>query len=80
MCSSDLELRCPETRSNVTSLQRNTRPNLSLEWPLFEEGRFLYYEVAAVGPEVSGLLTAPIGGESFYNRIEVRTRLKPVAE
>jgi hypothetical protein len=75
-----VELRCPETRSNVTSLQRNTRPNLSLEWPLFEEGRFLYYEVAAVGPEVSGLLTAPIGGESFYNRIEVRTRLKPVAE
>lgn len=77
--TSNQVLLCPETRTNTSSLAANTRPNLGTEWPLYEEGRFLYYEITIIGLDGS-LIVAPIGGASTYSRIEVRGRLKPLTD
>lgn len=74
--TADQDLLCPETRTNTSSLLANTRPDLGTEWPVFEEGRFLFWEIAVVGKSGTNYIE-PIGGDARFNRIEVQARLKP---
>jgi len=72
----DKPLSCPETSTNTASLQGNVRPNLGIEWPVFEEGRFLFFELSILGRQGSQYVL-PVGGESQFNRLEVQSRPKP---
>lgn len=74
--TADQDLLCPETRTNTSSLLANTRPDIGTEWPVFEEGRFLFWEIAVVGKSGTNYIE-PIGGDARFNRIEVQARLKP---
>lgn len=74
--TADQDLLCPETRTNTSSLLANTRPDLGTEWPVFEEGRFLFWEITVVGKSGTNYIE-PIGGDARFNRLEVQARLKP---
>lgn len=74
--TADQNLMCHETRTNTSSLLANTRPSLATEWPVFEQGRFLFWELSVVGKEGTNYIK-PIGGDVRFNRLEVQAASKP---
>jgi hypothetical protein len=40
------KIKCPSTKSGAQHLAKNTRPDLALDWPLFLENRWHYFELS----------------------------------
>ena len=69
----DMPLSCPTVSSPENMLAENTRPDIGTEWPMYEEGKHLYYELKVV--DANG--NPPIGGESAWAGLAWEVLTKP---
>ena len=72
----DLALSCPDEMTAQEHRANFTRPaGPAMEWALYEQGRFLFWEAVVVGKDSNGAVVPPTGGQSCYSRIEIEARL-----
>lgn len=66
-------LSCADPNSISAMTANNQRPEQGMEWPMLEEGRFLFYEITIQNSDGS----PGIGGDTCFERIDFDMRAKP---
>ena len=75
---SDREIHCVDKDTEAQYLANNTRPSEGRNWPLFEQGRFLYYEITAISKDQFGQVVPPVGASFIASRVQVQARVMQV--
>lgn len=72
---SDREIHCVDMDTEAQYLAKNTRPSEGRNWPLFEQGRFLYYEITAISKDHLGMVVPPVGAPFILSRVQTQARV-----
>lgn len=66
-------LSCAEEMTTAEMQAQNIRPSIGKEWPIYEQGRFMYYEFRVQDPYGD----PAEGAESFFQRIDFEVLAMP---
>ena len=62
----DKSAACPDSNTNTALAAKGQRANIGTQWPVYEQGRFLYFELTVLAADG----TAAIGGDTCLQRVD----------
>jgi hypothetical protein len=68
-----LPVACPDQLPRAAMDQQNLRASDATDWPVYEEGRYLYYDLQIAGPDGGDTL----GGETSLHKLEFDFLIRP---
>lgn len=68
-------LQCADQTTIAEMYAKNLRSNIGMQWPVFETGRFLFYELTVMNQDG----TAAIGGDVYLQRLDFDAMVQPKA-
>lgn len=69
----DQVLKCPDEVTLTAMSAANMRPDNVTRWPVYEEGRYLYYEFTIRNKDH----TPAIGGDIYFSKIDFNAQARP---